>query len=84
MTYAEAEVIALNRNAKFNQCVEYEDAWVFSYERGDTEVEYGGPNTPTVIMKKSGEVLFAHQYYLGGYCKCDINEYKIYKIERTE
>jgi hypothetical protein len=55
ISYEEALAIARSKKPKINGCSEYNNAYVFGYDDGNHHI--GGPNSPIVIMKDTGEAL---------------------------
>ena len=60
--YKEALAIAKSKKSRINHCIEYDNAYVFSYESNKEMV--GGEN-PIAIIKETGEALNMISYATG-------------------
>ena len=59
LTYDEALSIARKEKSRINHCVEYADAYMFSFE---TDEESDGGDPPIVVMKQTGETMNMSAY----------------------
>ena len=59
LSYKECLAIARSKKPKVNHCVEYTNAYMFSYE--GTENMVGG-ESPIVVMKETGETMNMSAY----------------------
>lgn len=54
LTFRECLAIARKEKQRVNHCVEYSNAYMFSWDTGE---ESDGGDTPIVVMKETGETM---------------------------
>lgn len=59
LTLKEALAIAKSKKGRINHCVEYTNAYMFSWDTGE---ETDGGDAPIVVMKETGETMNMSAY----------------------
>lgn len=59
LSFEEALAIAREKKEKINHCVEYSNAYMFSY---DTGADSDGGDAPIVVMKEDGQTMGMSAY----------------------
>lgn len=59
LTFKEALAVAKKKKGHINHCVEYTNAYMFSYEGSENTV---GGESPIVVMKETGETMNMSAY----------------------
>ena len=65
ITYEEALEIARQRKDQIDNCIEYENAYVFGFS-GDSNYIGGYGHTPVVIMKVDGRISTMPEFVVSG------------------
>lgn len=59
LTFGECLAIARKKKQRINHCVEYTNAYMFSFEESEETI---GGETPIVVLKETGEIMNMVEY----------------------
>lgn len=59
LTFKEALAVAKKQKGRINHCVEYTNAYMFSWDTGE---DTDGGESPIVVMKETGETMSMSAY----------------------